>query len=54
MKYGVFVRTDSTGPWPVVVTPETVFHDEDRQARWRLVAQTDDIEEARWVRATLH
>jgi hypothetical protein len=54
MKFGVFVRTDSTGPWPVIVTPETVFGADDRRALWRYVAQTDDFEEARSVRAALH
>lgn len=53
MLYGVFVRIDSTGPWPVIVGPDTPFFDGDRKARWRYVSETNDIEEARWIRAAL-
>lgn len=54
MKYGVFVRTDPAGPWPVIVGPDTPFFEESKRVRWRYVAQTDDIEEARWIRTALH
>jgi hypothetical protein len=53
MTYAVLVRIDAAGAWPVVAGPDTDLRGEEG-ARWRFVAETDDIDEAYRLHALLH
>lgn len=55
MIYAVLVRIDATGEWPVIAGPDTDLRRHTvAGARWRLVAETDDIAEAHRLHALLH